>query len=99
VTKPDIRFIADLETIVRSRLDEGGVESYTARLAASGTRRIAQKVGEEGVELALAATSGSQQETIDEAADLVYHIIVLLNERGLSLEDVSKRLETRHAPD
>lgn len=99
MTKPDIRFIADLETIVRSRLDEGGVESYTARLAASGTRRIAQKVGEEGVELALAATSGSQQETIDEAADLVYHIIVLLNERGLSLEDVSKRLETRHAPD
>ena len=99
MTKPDIRFNADLETIVRSRLDEGGVESYTARLAASGTRRIEQKVGEEGVELALAATSGSQQETIDEAADLVYHIIVLLNERGLSLEDVSKRLETRHAPD
>ena len=99
MTKPDIRFIADLETIVRSRLDEGGVESYTARLAASGTRRNALKVGEEGVELALAATSGSQQETIDEAADLVYHIIVLLNERGLSLEDVSKRLETRHAPD
>ena len=99
MNKPDIRFIADLENIVRSRLDEGGVESYTARLAESGTRRIAQKVGEEGVELALAATSGSQQETIDEAADLVYHIIVLLNERGLSLEDVSRRLETRHAPD
>jgi phosphoribosyl-ATP pyrophosphohydrolase/phosphoribosyl-AMP cyclohydrolase len=99
VNKPDIRFIADLETIVRSRLDEGGVESYTARLAASGTRRIAQKVGEEGVELALAATTGSQQETIDEAADLVYHVIVLLNDRGLSIEDVSKRLETRHAPD
>jgi phosphoribosyl-ATP pyrophosphohydrolase/phosphoribosyl-AMP cyclohydrolase len=97
VTKPDISFIADLETIVRSRLDGGAVESYTARLAASGTRRIAQKVGEEGVELALAATGGSQQETIDEAADLLYHVIVLLSERGLSLEDVSKRLETRHA--
>mgnify|MGYP000013512476 FL=1 len=97
MTKPDISFIADLEAIVRSRLDEGAVESYTARLAASGTRRIAQKVGEEGVELALAATGGSQQETIDEAADLLYHVIVLLNERGLSLEDVSKRLETRHA--
>ena len=97
MTKPDISFIADLEAIVRSRLDEGAVESYTARLAASGTRRIAQKVGEEGVELALAATGGSQQETIDEAADLLYHVIVLLNERGLSLEDVSKRLEVRHA--
>jgi phosphoribosyl-ATP pyrophosphohydrolase/phosphoribosyl-AMP cyclohydrolase len=99
VIKPDIDFLADLEIIVRSRLDEGGVESYTARLAASGTRRIAQKVGEEGVELALAATGGSQQETIDEAADLVYHVIVLLNERGLSLEDVARRLETRHRAD
>ena len=58
MTKPDISFIADLEAIVRSRLDEGAVESYTARLAASGTRRIAQKVGEEGVETALAATAG-----------------------------------------
>ena len=99
MTKPDIRFIAELENIVRSRLDAGNEESYTARLAASGTRRIAQKVGEEAVELALAATSGSQQETIDEAADLLYHMIVLLGERGLSLEDVSKRLATRHAPD
>ena len=96
MTKPDIDFIAELECIVRDRLQQGGDESYTARLAASGTRRIAQKVGEEGVELALAATSGSQQETIDEAADLVYHLLVLLNERGLSLEDVSRRLASRH---
>lgn len=97
MTGPDIDFIAELETIVRARLEQGGDESYTKRLAASGTRRIAQKVGEEGVELALAATGGSQQETIDEAADLVYHVIVLLNARGLSLEDVSRRLEERHA--
>lgn len=97
--KPDIRFIAELETIVRARLDDGGEESYTARLAAAGTRRVAQKVGEEGVEVALAAVAGSQQETIDEAADLIYHLIVLLNERGLSLEDIAKRLETRHSND
>lgn len=97
--KPDIRFIADLETIVRARLETGGDESYTARIAAAGTRRVAQKVGEEAVEVALAATSGSQQETIDEAADLVYHLIVLLHERGLSLEDVARCLEARHAPD
>jgi phosphoribosyl-ATP pyrophosphohydrolase/phosphoribosyl-AMP cyclohydrolase len=97
VSKPDIRFIAELEEIVRKRLEEGSEESYTARLAASGTKRVAQKVGEEGVELALAATSGSQQETIDEAADLVYHLIVLLSERGLSLEDVAHRLQTRHS--
>lgn len=97
MTGSDIDFIAELETIVRARLEQGGDESYTARLAASGIRRIAQKVGEEGVELALAATSGSQQETIDEAADLVYHLIVLLNARGLSLEEVSRRLQGRHA--
>ena len=97
MSKPDIHFIAELEAIVRKRLDDGGDESYTARLAASGTKRIAQKVGEEGVELALAAAAGSQQETIEEAADLIYHLIVLLAERGLSLEDVSHRLRTRHS--
>ncbi len=97
--KPDIRFIAELEAIIRQRLEEGGDESYTARLAAAGHKRIAQKVGEEGVELALAAVGESQQAIIDEAADLVYHLVVLLNERGLSLEDVAKRLETRHSVD
>jgi phosphoribosyl-ATP pyrophosphohydrolase/phosphoribosyl-AMP cyclohydrolase len=97
VNKPDIAFIAELETIVTQRLAAGGEESYTARLAAAGTRRIAQKLGEEGVELALAAAAGSQQETIDEAADLVYHLIVLLADRGLSLEDIATRLKARHA--
>ncbi len=96
MSTPDIGFIAELEAIVKARLAEGGDESYTARLAAAGIKRIAQKVGEEGVELALAATAGSQQETIDEAADLIYHVIVLLAERGLSLEDVTTRLAARH---
>jgi phosphoribosyl-ATP pyrophosphohydrolase/phosphoribosyl-AMP cyclohydrolase len=72
-------------------------ESYTARLIASGTKRIAQKVGEEAIELALAATSGSQQETIDEAADLVYHLIVLLADQDLSLGNIAERLRTRHS--
>ena len=97
MNKPDIAFIAELETIVMQRLAAGDEESYTARLAATGTKRIAQKVGEEGVELALAAAAGSQQETIDEAADLVYHLIVLLADRGLSLEDIATRLKARHA--
>jgi phosphoribosyl-ATP pyrophosphohydrolase/phosphoribosyl-AMP cyclohydrolase len=97
VTKPDIAFIAELETIVTERLAVGGEQSYTARLAAAGTKRIAQKVGEEGVELALAAAAGTQQETIDEAADLVYHLIVLLASRGLSLEDIATRLSARHS--
>jgi phosphoribosyl-ATP pyrophosphohydrolase/phosphoribosyl-AMP cyclohydrolase len=98
VNKPNITFIAELESIVVQRLAAGGDESYTARLAAAGTKRIAQKVGEEGVELALAAAAGSQQEIIDEAADLIYHLIVLLADRGLSLEDIATRLETRHSP-
>ncbi|MDJ0712523.1 MAG: phosphoribosyl-ATP diphosphatase [Woeseiaceae bacterium] len=97
MSKPDIAFIAQLETIINERLRTGGDESYTARLAAAGTKRIAQKLGEEGVELALAAAAGSQQEIIDEAADLVYHLIVLLAERSLSLGDVARRLETRHS--
>lgn len=94
--KPDIAFIAELEAIVTERLAAGGEESYTARLAAAGTKRIAQKVGEEGVELALAAAAGTQQEAIDEAADLVYHLVVLLAHLGLSLEDIAARLEARH---
>ncbi len=97
MSRPNIEFIADLETIIRARLDTGGDESYTARLAAAGTRRIAQKVGEEGVELALASSAGDQQEIIDEAADLVYHLLVLLADAGLSLEDVAMRLEARHS--
>ena len=98
MNKPNITFIAELESIVVQRLAAGSDESYTARLAAAGTKRIAQKVGEEGVELALAAAAGSQQEIIDEAADLLYHLIVLLADRGLSLEDIATRLETRHSP-
>ena len=98
MNKPNITFIAELESIIVQRLAAGSDESYTARLAAAGTTRIAQKVGEEGVELALAAAAGSQQETIDEAADLIYHLIVLLADRGLSLEDIATRLEARHSP-
>ena len=97
MSKPDIDFIAELEGIVKARLAQGNEESYTVRLAAAGTKRIAQKVGEEGVELALAAVAGSQQEIVDEAADLVYHLIVLLADKGLSIGDIGKRLKARHA--
>jgi len=60
-------------------------------------QRMAQKLGEEAVELALAAVSGDRAEQLDEAADLVYHLLVLLNARGLNLADVSAVLERRHA--
>ncbi len=93
----DISFIGELETIVLARLNNPTENSYTAKLAAAGIKRIAQKVGEEGVELALAAVSGNREEIIDEAADLVYHLTVLLAERNLSLADVAARLKTRHS--
>lgn len=93
----DISFIGELETIIQARLNTPSKNSYTAKLATAGIKRIAQKVGEEGVELALAAVAGDREEIIDEAADLVYHLAVLLAERNLSLADVAARLQARHA--
>ncbi len=93
----DISFLAELENIVRSRMGSSSEESYTARLLQAGTKRIAQKVGEEGVELALAATAGDRNEVVDEAADLMYHVVVLLAQQELSLQDVCARLQSRHS--
>lgn len=93
----DIAFLEDLETIIRNRLQEPSAESYTASLVSAGRRRIAQKVGEEGVELALAAAAGDRDEVIDEAADLLYHMMVLLADQELGLKDVCDRLRTRHS--
>lgn len=93
----DLAFIGKLESIVQERLKNPGQNSYTAKLLAAGTQRMAQKVGEEGVELALAATAGKRNEIVDEAADLIYHVIVLLADQGVSLTDVADRLESRHS--
>jgi phosphoribosyl-ATP pyrophosphohydrolase len=90
-------FIAELETIIRERIAEDSADSYTARLVRAGNRRIAQKVGEEGVEVALAATSGNRDELLDEAADLVYHLLVLLAVNDAKLADVANVLARRHA--
>jgi phosphoribosyl-ATP pyrophosphohydrolase/phosphoribosyl-AMP cyclohydrolase len=97
VNNSALEFLATLETVIRDRLENADSSSYTASLAASGTRRIAQKVGEEAVELALAAVGGDRDEVIDEAADLVYHLLVLLQARGLGLAEVAARLEERHS--
>lgn len=96
-----IQFIGELENIIAARLDpqsNGGNEtSYTASLANAGIKRVAQKVGEEAVELALAAVDGGRDEVLDEAADLVYHLLVLLKLKKLSLADVDATLRRRHA--
>ncbi|MCH9695795.1 MAG: phosphoribosyl-ATP diphosphatase [Gammaproteobacteria bacterium] len=93
----DIAFFTELEEIIHTRLRHPTNDSYTARLHAAGTKRLAQKVGEEGLEVALAATAGDKQEVVDEAADLVYHLVVLLADQGLRLGDVADRLKARHA--
>lgn len=90
-------FLAQLERVIAGRLGADGADSYTARLVGQGIRRVAQKVGEEGVEVALAATAGDNQELTAEAADLLYHLMVLLQVRGLSLATVAEELRARHA--
>jgi phosphoribosyl-ATP pyrophosphohydrolase/phosphoribosyl-AMP cyclohydrolase len=90
-------FLAKLEAIVTARLTAAEPGSYTAKLASEGPKRLAQKVGEEGLETALAAASGSDTEFIGEAADLLYHLTVALRARGLSLAAVEDELRRRHA--
>jgi phosphoribosyl-ATP pyrophosphohydrolase/phosphoribosyl-AMP cyclohydrolase len=88
-------FLAALEGVIESRLAAPRASSYTAHLHAEGPRRIAQKVGEEGLELALAAAAGSDAEVLAEAADLLYHVTLALKARGLSLGAVVAELELR----
>ncbi|MGJ4728790.1 bifunctional phosphoribosyl-AMP cyclohydrolase/phosphoribosyl-ATP diphosphatase HisIE [Luteimonas sp. SDU101] len=87
--------LAELSALVERRRDEMPEGSYTSRLFEGGTRRIAQKVGEEGVETALAAVAEDDDALLGEAADLLFHLLVLLRARGLGLEDVEAKLATR----
>jgi phosphoribosyl-ATP pyrophosphohydrolase/phosphoribosyl-AMP cyclohydrolase len=89
-------WLHQLEQLLGERKKADPETSYTASLYARGTKRISQKVGEEGVEVALAATSGDKQELICESADLMYHLLVLLQDQGLSLSDVIGKLKERH---
>jgi phosphoribosyl-ATP pyrophosphohydrolase/phosphoribosyl-AMP cyclohydrolase len=91
-----LAFLDTLERLVAERIAHPPPNSYTAKLLAEGPRRVAQKVGEEGVELALAAVAQGDAEIIGEAADLFYHVIVLLQSKHLSLGAVVAELEARH---
>ena len=90
--------IGALDEIISARERERPAGSYTTQLFESGVARIAQKVGEEGVETALAAVTADDAALLGEAADLVYHLIVLLRARGLSSRDVESVLAARHPP-
>lgn len=92
-----LAFLSQLEAVIEQRIAQSPEGSYTARLYAQGPRRIAQKVGEEGLEVALAAVVETDDKVIAESADLLYHLLVLLKSRGVPLTRVITELESRHA--
>ncbi len=92
-----LAFLASLERIIAQRATERPEGSYTARLLAQGSRRLAQKVGEEGLEVALAAAAETGERIVSEAADLLFHLLVLLRSRDIPLASVVTELEARHA--
>jgi phosphoribosyl-AMP cyclohydrolase / phosphoribosyl-ATP pyrophosphohydrolase len=92
-----LAFLGLLENIIANRIADQPEGSYTARLFAEGPGRIAQKLGEEGVETALAAVSRDDDGLVSECADLVFHLLVLLKSRQLTLERVVEELRARHA--
>ncbi|MDO6776077.1 bifunctional phosphoribosyl-AMP cyclohydrolase/phosphoribosyl-ATP diphosphatase HisIE [Shewanella sp. 3_MG-2023] len=89
-------FIDNLTNVIISRKGQSAESSYTASLFERGTKRIAQKVGEEGLETALAAATNDKEELINEASDLMYHLIVLLEDQKLSMAQVNQNLMLRH---
>jgi phosphoribosyl-AMP cyclohydrolase / phosphoribosyl-ATP pyrophosphohydrolase len=90
-------FLLQLEQLIAERIAAAPEGSYTARLYAQGVRRVAQKVGEEGLEVALAGAGESDQALLGECADLLYHLLVLLRSRNLPLAAVIEELRRRHA--
>ena len=92
----DLQFFDTLESVISDRLENPTKDSYTSSLVALGPKRVAQKVGEEAVELALASVDGDRAEIVNEAADLVYHLIVLLRSRDVALAEIADALEARH---
>jgi len=92
----NIDFLNTLETVIESRKVANSDESYTAKLFSAGASRIAQKLGEEGVELALANVQQNRTAIVSESADLIYHLLVLLRSNDIPLEEVVSELEARH---
>ena len=90
-------FLSYLERFIGERKNDPVEESYTARLLARGTTKVAQKVGEEGVEVALAAVAETKEDLLGECADLFYHTLVLLEDKGVELSEVMEVLQKRHS--
>jgi len=94
----ELDFLSTLESIIDARIAAGDSTSYTAKLAAGGPAAPAKKLGEEGVEVALAGVAENADRLTSEAADLLYHLLVLLRVRSIRLADVVAELESRHRP-
>lgn len=93
----DLEFLNYLTELIESRKEVNQDNSYTSKLFAAGSKRIAKKVGEEAVELALEAENGEMDRFIDEAADLLFHTMVLLSSRNINLITIANRLKERHS--
>ena len=95
-TEYNQNFIFQLSGIINDRYENPVESSYVNKLRAKGLNKIAQKVGEEGVETVIAALAEREEDLINEASDLVFHLMVLLKEKNISLETIAKNLEGRH---
>ncbi|AZI26106.1 bifunctional phosphoribosyl-AMP cyclohydrolase/phosphoribosyl-ATP diphosphatase HisIE [Pedobacter sp. G11] len=95
-TEYNQNFIFELENIITDRYENPVEGSYINKMRAKGLNKIAQKVGEEGVETVIAALAETEEEFIGEASDLLFHLMFLLKEKGLSIQDIAKNLEKRH---
>jgi phosphoribosyl-ATP pyrophosphohydrolase/phosphoribosyl-AMP cyclohydrolase len=92
----EVDFLMELETIIESRKTASPDSSYVASLLSKGINKVAQKVGEEAVELVIEAKDNNEQLFLDEAADLLFHYLILLQAKGYSLSDIKKVLAQRH---
>ena len=91
-------FLSELQDFINKRHEEMPEGSYTTSLFKDGLNRMAQKVGEEALELVIEATNGTNERLIYEGSDMLYHLIVLLTSKGLRIEDMAKELMERHNP-
>lgn len=89
-------FIFELEKIISDRYENPSEESYVNKLRKKGLNKIAQKVGEEGVETVIAALNETEEDFVNESSDLLFHLLVLLKEKGKTLNDIALNLESRH---
>jgi phosphoribosyl-ATP pyrophosphohydrolase/phosphoribosyl-AMP cyclohydrolase len=94
--RENLSFLLDLQRLLQSRKEELPEDSYTARLFRNGPRKIAKKLGEEAAELVIEAMDNDEEKFLNEAADLLFHLSILLVDRGFGLEDVARVLEDRH---